>query len=238
MSKVWTITLALLRQNRWLFLLLVAWPWAFLALMVLPEGNVSQGDLLSLLQQEYFYGTALTMVYAASLLGGELRARRVAAVLCRAVSRGQYLAALWATVLLPGIFFAISVFLSIWLAAADLGLKVAILLPVILELLVVEIWVTASGVFFSLFLPALLASLAVGATAAVLISIGGVEHWLGMWTGPGPLILSVLHVNEGRNGPNTASMGTALASTLVQAVALAVVSLRVFQRKDLPSSGE
>ncbi|HEX4019609.1 MAG TPA: hypothetical protein VHX63_00560 [Acidobacteriaceae bacterium] len=234
--KVGTITVALLRQNRWLVLLLIAWPWIFLALLTLPGRNFSPDDIRSLLQQEYFYGIALTMFLAASLLGAELRARRVAAVLCRAVSRNQYLAALWMTALVPAILFALSVFFSVWIAAAGIGFSLKILLPFILSLMLVELWMTVCGVLYSLFLPALLASLATGLTAVVLVAAGTLQ--LGSWLGFGSLLLPVLQENAGLGSIAGSQMGIAVVSMLLQVGVVALLSQQIFRRKDLPSSGD
>lgn len=239
-GKLGTITAALTRQNRWLILLLVAWPWAFMALLLLPGNTLTQDDIRALLQQEYFYGVALTMVLAASLFGAELRARRVAGILCHAVSRNQYLAALWLTALLPAFLFALSVFFSVWLAAGKLGFRPQLLAPFILNLLVVEFWMVVCGVFYSLFLPALLASLSVGVTVTLLVSIGsllrGPAHSMQAALGLGPLLLSVF--DETGGNPHPLSLGIEVASVLAQAILLCFFSQQIFQRKDLRSAGE
>ncbi|HUZ05818.1 MAG TPA: hypothetical protein VMU62_10700 [Acidobacteriaceae bacterium] len=233
MNKIWTITLVLVRQNRWLILLIVAWPWAFLALLTFPGRGYSQGDIESLLQQEYFYGIALTMLLAAGLLGAELRARRVTAILCRAVSRNQYLLALWMTALLPAVLFAAFVFLSVWMAAGDVGFSARTLLPFVLNLLSIELWMAVCGILYSLFLPALLASLAAGLTAGTVVLIGWAVPSVGVGFGLGPLLFAAL-----RGGKDILQVWLAIASTLVQVAILAVLSQRIFKRKDLPSAGE
>ena len=233
-----TIAAALAAQNRWLILLLVAWPWVFLALLIFPEHNFSPDDIRALLQQEYFYGVALTMILAASLFGAELRARRVTAILCHAVSRDQYLASLWLTALLPAVLFALSVFLSVWLTAGHMGFSARMLAPFILNLLLAELWMVLCGVLFSLFLPALLASLATGLIAAALAGISGLQHWVGhtMAAGLGSLMLSVYE--ETNVEVTRSSLGLATASVLVQVILLGYLSQQIFRKKDLPSSGE
>jgi hypothetical protein len=245
MRKIWAIAVALLLENRWMILLLALWPWAFAGLMYVPQWDLTPDDLRSLLQQEYFYGAALTLALAASLYGGELRERRVAAVLCRAVSRTQYLAALWTAALAPGLCFAGSLYFSLVIAGRlHPGPGVPGLLATVLNLVVLEMWTTACGTLFSLLLPQLLATVAAGASAAVILAIGEMWPRLEVVSGLGPMVFSVLNAGAGpaptdRPGqlPLAPFAPLALFSALLQACVLALISQRIFAQKDVLSSG-
>lgn len=91
----------LLWANRWLWLLLVLWPWGMAALLLVGGPHPAVDDVEVALQQEAFYGLALVAFTGGALLGNEQRSRRIMLVLSRAVSRRQYLGALWLTAVLP-----------------------------------------------------------------------------------------------------------------------------------------
>src|ERR1700748_92296 len=95
----------LLWANRWLWLLLVLWPWGMAAMLLAGGLHPSPEDVEAAFEQQSIYGLALVAFAGGALLGNEQRSRRIVLVLARAVSRRQYLAALW----LAG-FFALLVF--------------------------------------------------------------------------------------------------------------------------------
>src|SRR5437899_10143166 len=95
------IAYRLMWQNRWLFLLLMLWPYAMAAILLLPGDKPDVGDVLSILHQECFYGLALVAVTASTQLGNEQRSRRIVQALARAVSRTEYLLALALAALVP-----------------------------------------------------------------------------------------------------------------------------------------
>src|ERR1700722_15787342 len=84
------VTRALLRENRWMLILLVLWPVVMAGIVLFPSGSPDKDDALSVLHQECFYALALVAVTGASTLGNEQRSRRSVFVLARAVSRAQY----------------------------------------------------------------------------------------------------------------------------------------------------
>src|SRR5579875_2098114 len=96
MMKAWLIAKRLLWQNRWLFFLLVLWPYIMAAILCY-NGHPDPDDVLWMLHQECFAGLALVAVTGSTLLGNEQRSRRILTVLARAVSRPQYLFALLMT---------------------------------------------------------------------------------------------------------------------------------------------
>ena len=91
----------LLWANRWLWLLLVLWPWVMAAILLVGDLHPAPEDVAALFAQQSFYGLGLVAFAGGALLGNEQRSRRIVLVLSRAVSRRQYLAALWLAAFLP-----------------------------------------------------------------------------------------------------------------------------------------
>jgi hypothetical protein len=106
LGKIWAIARPLMWQQRWLFLLLLLWPFGITVLLVTNRGALDADDALAVLHQECFYGMALAAVTASTQLGNEQRSRRVLEVLARAVSRPLYLGALWTATWLPLVGYA------------------------------------------------------------------------------------------------------------------------------------
>lgn len=158
--KAWQIARRILRQNRWLFLFLLLWPWGMIALLLIPAGSTSHGDVLSILREECFYGLALVAFTGSAQLGIEQRSRRIAAVLSRAVSRREYLFSLVMAAWIPLALYATSFFLSclVLLPRYPVLLPTASSMAAALALL--GLWTASLSVFFGAWLPTWLASIA------------------------------------------------------------------------------
>src|SRR5690349_16134118 len=91
----------LLWMNRWLWLLLVLWPWGMAAMLLAGGLHPAPEDVEAALEQQSIYGLALVAFTGGALLGNEQRSRRIVLVLSRAVSRREYLGALWLASFLP-----------------------------------------------------------------------------------------------------------------------------------------
>src|ERR1700733_10726740 len=75
--KIWEITRRLLYQNRWLYLLLMLWPFGMAAILLVSSGKPETDDVLSILHQECLYGLGLMAFTGSALLGNEQRSRRI-----------------------------------------------------------------------------------------------------------------------------------------------------------------
>ena len=104
MMKAWLIAQRLLWQNRWLFLMLMFWPYV-MAIILTVGGKPDPDDVLWMLHQECFAGLALVAVTGSTLLGNEQRSQRIIMVLARSVSRPQYLLSLLLTAWLPLVLY-------------------------------------------------------------------------------------------------------------------------------------
>src|ERR1700721_693123 len=75
--KIWEITRRLLYQNRWLYLLLMLWPFGMAAILLVSSGKPEMDDVLSILHQECLYGLGLVAFTGSALLGNEQGSRRI-----------------------------------------------------------------------------------------------------------------------------------------------------------------
>jgi MFS family permease len=160
MAKIWQITRRLLYQNRWIYLFLLLWPFGMAAILLLPAGKPETEDVLSILHQECLYGLGLVAFTGSALLGNEQRSRRIATVLSRAVSRRQYFFALLSAAWLPLALY-VAGFMVSGIALFDaIDRPVPLLFALGLAQLVLGMWTAVAALFFSTWLPMMLASTA------------------------------------------------------------------------------
>jgi MFS family permease len=160
MAKIWQITRRLLYQNRWIYLFLLLWPFGMAAILLLPAARPETEDVLSILHQECLYGLGLVAFTGSALLGNEQRSRRIATVLSRAVSRRQYFFALVSAAWLPLLLY-VAGFLVSGVALFDaIDRPLSLLFALGLAQLVLGMWTAAAALFFSTWLPMMLASTA------------------------------------------------------------------------------
>ena len=143
-SKIWPIVRRLLGQNRWLYLLLILWPFIMAALLLVPEKHPATEDVLSILHQECLYGIALVAFTGGALLGNEQRSRRIVAVLSRAVSRRQYFFALLTAAWFPLLAYVVSFMLSGSFLLQGAGQSGLLVLELGALLLLIGLWTAAA----------------------------------------------------------------------------------------------
>jgi hypothetical protein len=158
--KIWQITRRLLYQNRWVYLLLMLWPFGMAAILLVPAAKPETDDVLSILHQECLYGLALVAFTGSALLGNEQRSRRVATVLSRAVSRRQYFFALATAAWLPLAIYVVSFVVNGTALLGAIHRPLPLLFALALAQLVLGMWTAAAALFFSTWLPMMLASTA------------------------------------------------------------------------------
>lgn len=225
MTKPWLIARHLLWQNRWLFLMLMLWPYVMTAILCFGS-RPDPDDVLWMLHQEGFAGLALVAVTGSTLLGNEQRTRRIIMVLARAVSRPQYLLSLLITAWLPLMLY-VSGFLLGGIFMADLLHKTyeGILLMALAQLLL-GIWAGAISIFWSILLPQIIASI-------VSVACVGLAVYVGQWgtIGPGRLLLVLFQTEISGRTPSDFVLNAVL-SLFAGAVWFAAASW-IFSRRDL-----
>lgn len=226
MIKAWLIARRLLWQNRWLFLMLMLWPYLMGAILCWG-GQPDPDDVLWMLHQECFAGLALVAVTGSTLLGNEQRSRRIIMVLGRAVSRPQYLFSLLITAWLPLVLYVSGFLLS--------GIFMAVLLHRpwlgIVEMagaqLVLGGWAAAISIFWSIFLPQIVASI----ISIACVGLAAYAGQLGM-IGPGRLLVGLFETSiSGKNTPPAIAFHAVL--TLVAGGVWFAAASWIFSRRDL-----
>jgi hypothetical protein len=143
----------LLWANRWLWLLLVLCPWGMAAVLLVGGLHPAPEDIAAIFQQQSIYGLALVAFFGGALLGNEQRSRRIVLVLSRAVSRRQYLAALWLTAFLPLLLYA----LDLALTGLMVGAPGDVLWQTVDAMLLLSLMMASLALLASLVLPGVIA---------------------------------------------------------------------------------
>jgi hypothetical protein len=217
----------LLWANRWLWLLLVLWPWGMVAMLLVGGLQPAPEDLEALFEQQSIYGLALVAFVGGALLGNEQRSRRIVLVLSRAVSRRQYLGALWLAAFLPLLLYAIDLALT----GAVLGSSALMLGQTLTALLLLGLTAASLAVLASLALPGVIAGvLTLGVLSSPLLLPPG-------WQTAQTRLLQIL-----LGGPATEHVrlvfGAGLLEALLLSAAILEAAVRIFERRDLRLKSE
>lgn len=218
------IAAQILRQNRWLWLLLTLWPLGMALMLSRGAGGMTPEDVQAWLQQECLYGWTVVAFAAGTMIGNEERSRRIALVMGRAVSRRGYLAAIWAAALVALLLYTSSVLASGGLLHAP-G---ALLLRFAGVEFAVGVLLASVCLLSSLLLPGVMASGAgLGAVGALSYLAGSNGQGLALARVMRLLVGGAAHMVEDRTLFLGMAEGAALAAIVF---AIAVV---VFERQDL-----
>lgn len=217
----------LLWMNRWLWLLLLLWPWCMAAILLVGGLRPAPEDVEAALQQQSIYGLALVAFTGGALLGNEQRSRRIVLVLSRAVSRRQYLAALWLAAFLPLVLYVADLALT----GRVLGASALMLGQTLGALLLLSLMMASLAVLASLTLPGVIA----GLVSLVALS-------LPLLLPPGWQIALTRLLQILLSGPATehtrVAFGAGLLETLVLSAAIFETTVRIFERRDLRLKSE
>ena len=226
--RIWQITRRLLYQNRWIYLLLMLWPFGMAAILLVPAAKPDADDVLSILHQECLYGLALVAFTGSSLLGNEQRSRRIAAVLSRAVSRRQYFFALVTAAWLPLAVYVVSFVFSGTALLVAISRPLPLLFALALAQLVLGMWTAAAALFFSTWLPMMLASTASLGLLA-LLGLAGYQ-----WPGFAPArLLFTLTQGDLNATARLLQDPSGFLLILLGAALLFVAGTAIFERRDL-----
>jgi hypothetical protein len=217
----------LLWMNRWLWLLLLLWPWCVAAILLVGGRHPAPEDVEAALEQQSIYGLALVAFTGGALLGNEQRSRRIVLVLSRAVSRRQYLAALWLAAFLPLVFYVADLALT----GRVLSASALVLGQTLGALLLLSLTMASLAVLASLTLPGVIAGL------VSLIALS-----LPLLLPPGWQIAETRLLQILLSGPTTehtrVAFGAGLLETLVLGGAIFEGAVRIFERRDLRLKSE
>jgi hypothetical protein len=217
----------LLWANRWLWLLLVLWPWGMAAILLVSDLHPAPEDVAALFAQQSIYGLGLVALTGGALLGNEQRSRRIVLVLSRAVSRRQYLAALWLTAFLPLLLYA----LDLALTAPVLGAPADVLWHTLGALLLLSLTLASLAVLASLVVPGVIAGvLSFGMLSLPLLLPAG-------WQIAQTHLLQVL-LRDPATEHTRLVFGAGFLETLVLSGAIFEAAVRIFEQRDLRLKSE
>jgi hypothetical protein len=226
--KIWEITRRLLYQNRWLYLLLMLWPFGMAAILLVSAGKPETDDVLSILHQECLYGLGLVAFTGSALLGNEQRSRRIATVLSRAVSRRQYFFAMVCAAWLPLALYVISFVISGVLLFSSIEGSLNLLFALALAQLALGMWTATAALFFATWLPMMLASTASLGLLA-LLGLAGYE-----WPGIAPArLLFTLSQGDLEASARLLRHPSGFLLIVVGAAILFAAGSAIFERRDL-----
>ena len=217
----------LLWMNRWLWLLLVLWPWGMAAMLLAGGLHPAPEDVEAALEQQSIYGLALVAFTGGALLGNEQRSRRIVLVLSRAVSRREYLGALWLASFLPLALYV----LDLALTGPVLGVSALMLCQTLGALLLLSLMTASLAVLASLTLPGVVA----GFVSLVVLSVPLLLP--PGWQMAQTRLLQVLLTGPATDHVRTV-FGAGLLETLVLSAAIFEAAVRIFERRDLRLKSE
>jgi hypothetical protein len=155
------------RQNRWLLLAFVLWPFLLGAFVWSPRRHAQIDDVAAIVQQELLYGLAIAAFLSSSTIRNEERSRRIIGVLSKAVTRWQYLLGILLGAIVSAAIYFMTVGLGVlWLIGSTPSILryVAFLA---LNGVVAAGWIAACALMLSVFLhPVVSAAMALAAAYA------------------------------------------------------------------------
>jgi hypothetical protein len=227
--KAWRIALHILRQNRWLLILLALWPCAIAIVLLIPKGRLDVTDIQALMQQEGIYGIALAAFQAGALLRSEQRSRRIIQILACDVSRGTYLIALLIASLLPLVLYLGGFLFSGYLLTDAANAPMTGIYAVAGLIGILGIWTSCVALLLAIVMPALLAS------AGSLLLLGGL-FWLGV--PPAQLLAKAYSISAGGKIGNLEVLATPLAIAGGEVLVVFALAWIIFSRRDLNITSE
>jgi hypothetical protein len=216
-----------IRQNRWLVLAFVLWPFLLGAFVWSPHRHAQIDDVVAIVQQELLYGVAIAAFLASSTIHNEERSRRIVGVLSKAVTRSQYLLGiLFGAIGCTAIYFATVALTAVCL----LGFSPAMLryaISVVLIGVVATGWIAVVALMLSVFLhPVISAAMALGAAYARFAVSSGRDSLPRLW----PREYFFAHSTIVRNW--------LLVAVLIEAAIVFILASKLFSLRDVTVSIE
>lgn len=216
------------RQNRWLLVAFILWPFMLAAFAWSPHHPANREDAADNVRVEVFYGLAVIAFLAGSAIYNEKRSRRIVGVLSKSVSRLQYLLGLWAgSGCFAALYFAMVGASVIWLlrySQSLLTFGVAILLHGVIA----SLWVSAAALLFSTFLYPLVAATLAGACAFASLLLAN----------PNPVLAPVGAVLLDIDSFGSNIHVRAVTSAIAQSILFLFVAAQIFAHRDVTVSIE
>ena len=223
MTPVLLLARSFIRQNRWLLLAFVLWPFLLGAFTWSPQHHANRVEVLEISQQEVFYGVAVVAFLASSTVYNEKRSRRIIGVLSKGISRAQYLCGLlFACSVFAFIYFAAVAGLVIWLLGAS-ALTLSASACLIAQGFSAAFWAAALSLLFATFLHPFLAAAVAGSAAFAPLAMSQ----------PNAAIASAATLMNSAGALAPKLVWAALFAALVEGVAFTFIAARIFSTRDV-----
>ncbi len=231
MRSLWLIGGNLIREQRWLALLLVLYVVVMSGVLSWDAGKVAAGDVAFLVKQQAVYAVLFSALLALSTIHNERKTRRILAVLSKSVTRGQYLAGLLLGIMvLIGSYCAL-VFLAGAFLVRRIDIPVAQIGLMMVVALAAALLAATIALFFASMLHPILATAATGLAVAMPMALQPV---LGRGA---ELVLPVYSLSMviGRSTFDLSwnVVGPLLAAGVAEAAVMWMLAVVVFSLKDI-----
>jgi ABC-type transport system involved in multi-copper enzyme maturation permease subunit len=167
MRSMWLIGANLIREQRWLALLLALYVAVMSGIIAHDGTKVAAGDVAFLVKQQAIYAVLFSALLALSALHNERKSRRILAVLSKSVTRAQYIAGLLLGVMTLIGGYCLLVFLAGAFLVRNVGISTGQIGLMVLAALVAALLAATVALLFSSLLPPILATAATGLALAL-----------------------------------------------------------------------
>lgn len=227
MSAILLLAKSFVRQNRWLLLVFVLWPFVLGAFIWSPHRTTAPTDVSEIVQQETLYGLVIVMFLATSAIHNERRSRRIVGVLSKGITRIHYLLGFLAGTT----WFAVVYFLMIgtsvlWLLGRS-G-PVESMLTLCLEGIVASIWIVSLGLLISTLAHPFIAATLTGAAAFAPLA----------FTAPHPILAPATALIRNADSFAINLNPKAICIGLTESAIFLLVGAEIFSRNDVTASLE
>ncbi len=230
MKKVFLIATNHLRDQRWILLTMFGYAILMSVVMGIVSRRPSSEDARFFLEQQLWFAALFSVFLSTAAVNTDMRTRRIAAILSKAVQRWQYLLGI-----VVGISMAV---MSYCLVVAVLGHFLSIrsgsplngVTPLAFGVVLASVAVACVGLFFGLLLPPLFATTA---TLAFLTAVPLMTIAFGKWIILLSPVAFLLNQTIQQFHGSHVQTQSALLLTGMQAVVFFFLSLQIFLRRDL-----
>lgn len=223
MIPVLLLARSFIRQNRWLLIAFVLWPFLLGAFTWSPEHRANKTEAMEILQQEVFYGVAVVAFLASSAVYNEKRSRRIIGVLSKGISRRQYLCGLLSACAgFAVLYFAAVATSVIWLLGTS-GPTLRACASLIAQGFSAAFWAAALSLLFATFLHPFLAAAIAGSAAFAPLTMSKSNSAIAS--------AATLMNSAGALAPDI--VWPAIFAALVQGGAFTFIAIRIFANRDV-----
>jgi ABC-type transport system involved in multi-copper enzyme maturation permease subunit len=231
MATMWLIGANLIREQRWLALLLALYVVVMSAVIAGGGERVSAGDVGFLLKQQAIYAVLFGALLALSALHNERKSRRILAVLSKSVTRAQYIAGLLLGVMSLIGGYCVLVFLAGVFVAWRIDVGIAQIGMMTLAAVVAALLAATVALFFTSMLPPIVATAATGlafALPVLLQPVAGARAQLIL-----PVYSISLMITQSSFDLEWAVISPLLAAGVVEALVVWLLAVGVFSFRDI-----